>query len=189
MGPISEQTGVKFYIIDESEVGHQLENDICNALTVCFPADKEIFSRCSWWHSKPSWRIIAFSGINNLVGHIAMIERQITVGDDVASFLIGGVQSVFVVPEKRGKGISAKLMELAMQHAKDRKLDCGILFCIPELEKCYAKSGWQKIDTQIYMLDNNNKKVPIPSKNIAMIYSINDFNFPLGSICLNGQDW
>ena len=178
-----------FYLLEESQLTPQLEEIICGGLVTCFPNDVELFSKSSWWHSKPSWRILAMTDSDTIAGHIAMIERPINVGNLCETVQIAGVQSVFVMPNQRGTGLSAKLLQLSMANAIKRKLDSGVLFCVPELEKVYAAMGWHKINDLVYMQDDAGKKVPLPSKNITMIYPIDNFNFPPGIIHLNGHDW
>ena len=67
-----------YSVIDEAEISQEFDCSIRHALVECFPADKEAFFRCSWWHSRPSWRILAHTTKNELVGHIAIVERDVS---------------------------------------------------------------------------------------------------------------
>ena len=149
----------------------------------------DLFSKCSWWHSKPSWRVLAFTDSNAIAGHVAIIERQITAANQSTPIQIAGMQSVFVMPNQRGTGLAEELMRLSINYAAKRRLDSGVLFCVPEIEKVYAAMGWHKINDFVYRQDDAGKKAPLPSKNITMIYPIDNFNFPPGIIHLNGHDW
>ena len=49
--------------------------------------------------------------------------------------------------------------------------------------------GWQKIDANVLMKDEQGNSVPIPGKNIAMIYPLKRKDFPSGDVDLDGLDW
>jgi hypothetical protein len=49
--------------------------------------------------------------------------------------------------------------------------------------------GWTRIDTDVLMRNKEGKAVPIPGKNIAMVYPLNEKEFPAGEIDLEGPDW
>ncbi|MHB9070848.1 MAG: GNAT family N-acetyltransferase [Sedimentisphaerales bacterium] len=178
-----------YSVIDEAEISQELDLSIRHALVECFPADKEAFSRCSWWHSKPSWRILAHTSKNELIGHVAIIKRNVAVGTQRSVVRTAGIQSVFIRPAQRGKGISDRLLMVAMEEAARQNLDSGILFCVPKLEKIYDRTGWRKTDSLVYTLNSRHETVPISQKNITMIHPISNFSFPAGDIYLNGQDW
>jgi hypothetical protein len=80
-------------------------------------------------------------------------------------------------------------MARAMEEAKQRGVPFGLLFCVPELENFYARQGWERLDRPITMLDAEGRRVPIPSKNIAMILRLGDKPLPPGEIDLQGRDW
>ena len=189
MKGVFQKDDFAYSVIDEAEISQELDRSIRHALAECFPADKEVFSRCSWWYSRPSWRILAHTSKNELIGHVAIVERDVAVGPQRSVVRIAGIQSVFVRPAQRGKGISDRLLMIAMEEAARRNLDSGILFCVPKLEKVYDRTGWRKTDSSSYMLSDRHETVPISQKNITMIRPINNFDFPAGDIHLNGPDW
>ena len=78
---------------------------------------------------------------------------------------------------------------LAMTEAEKRGFDAGLLFCIDALKKVYGRMGWQRIDSDVYMLDEREAKTPIASKNITMSYPLGKSEFPSGDIDLAGADW
>ncbi len=181
--------GVAYYLVEENEISQELDELIRRSLVECFPADKEWFSQNSWWHCKPAWRIVAMNLNDDLVGHIAIVARTIAVGKGQKHVEAAGVQSLFVMPSYRGKGIADWLLITAMNEALERSLNAGVLFCKPELEKVYKKTGWSKIDSPVFMSEAKDQTVPIPQTNITMVYLINNFAFPAGEIHLNGPDW
>jgi GNAT superfamily N-acetyltransferase len=189
MRGVFQKDDFAYSFIGETEISQELDRSIRHALAECFPADKEAFSRSSWWHSRPSWRILAYTAKNELAGHVAIVERDVTVGPQRSVVHTAGIQSVFVMPAQRGKGIADRLLMVAMEEAAVRHFDSGILFCVPELEKVYARTGWRKTVSSVYAIDDRYETVPTSEKNIIMIYPINNFVFPAGDICLNGPDW
>jgi hypothetical protein len=97
---------------------------------------------------------------------------------------------VFVLPDQRGKGLSDRVMVAAMKEAAAGHYDCGLLFCVPELEKVYARCGWKRLaDVPVIRIDERRTEVPIPGKNIAMFYPLKVTEFPPGRIHLQGNDW
>ena len=111
------------------------------------------------------------------------------VGKESIPVKVAGIQSVFVHPGMQGTGLSDKIMEMSMKRADQQSLDAGFLFCVPELEKAYCRMGWQKINADVLMQDEQGNVVPIPGKNIAMIYPLKRKDFPAGNVDLAGQDW
>ena len=115
MKDVFQKDDFAYSVIDEAEISQELDRSIRHALAECFPADKEVFSRCSWWYSRPSWRILAHTSKNELIGHVAIVERDVAVGPQRSVVRIAGIQSVFVRPAQRGKGISDLLLMIAMK--------------------------------------------------------------------------
>jgi hypothetical protein len=77
-----------------------------------------------------------------------------------------------------------------MDEARRRDYDCGFLFCVPELEKVYARCGWLLLPPEpIIRIDETGAETPIPGKNIAMWHPLRADTFPPGVIHLQGNDW
>jgi len=53
---------------------------------------------------------------------------------------------VFVLPEARGRGIGARLIEHALQKAREMALPELYLYT-PDVQAVYAKYGWREIGT------------------------------------------
>lgn len=181
-------------VIDEKDISEELDIAIREGLVECFPPDAEYFSRQSWWHARPAWRVLAVGDDGKVIGHIAVVVRTVSVGPGGVPVRSAGIQSVFVRPEHRGKGLSDQMMAQAIAEAKERQLDAGLLFCVPKYENVYRRMGWIKIDVRqtygrILMRNEEGKAMPIPGKNITMVYPLNVKRFPTGSIDLKGPDW
>ena len=54
---------------------------------------------------------------------------------------------VFVLPEARGRGIGARLIEHALQQAREMALPELYLYT-PDVQAGYAKYGWREIETR-----------------------------------------
>jgi hypothetical protein len=76
-----------------------------------------------------------------------------------------------------------------MEEATRLGFDAGLLFCIGELEAVYGRMSWHKLDFDVYMLDAESEKVPIPAKNTTMFYPLAKRQLPPGDIDLAGTDW
>jgi GNAT superfamily N-acetyltransferase len=176
-------------VIDERDISEELDIAIRDGLVECFPPDTEYFSRQSWWHTRPAWRVLAVGDDGQVIGHVAVVVRTVSVGPGRVPVRSAGIQSFFVRPEYRGRGLSDKIMAQAMAEAEQRQLDAGLLFCVPEYEPVYERMGWTRIDANFLMRNDEGKAVPIPGKNMAMVYPLNEKEFPIGEIDLEGPDW
>jgi len=175
-------------IINEAEVTSELDLEIKEALCRCFPGDAEIFSRSRAWHgSAPAWSVIMVDN-NRIAVHAGIVDRTVKVGETFVR--VAGIQNVFVLPEYRGMGLCEKVMAAAMQEAEKRNFDAGLLYCVPKLEKVYAKCGWRLLpERKIIRIDENSKHIPLPAKNITMVFPLKVREFPDGIINLQGNDW
>jgi predicted N-acetyltransferase YhbS len=175
-------------IVDESDVDVFLDQKIRNGLCVCFPEDVSVFSQTRAWHcSAPAWSVI-MKEREKIIAHCGVVDRTIKAGE--VPIRIAGIQNVFVLPDHRGKGLCDKVMNKAMEEAERRQYECGLLFCVPELEKVYARCGWKLLPREnVYRIDENGEVKALPEKNIAMFHPLKRTIFPPGDISLEGNDW
>ncbi len=180
---------MELLVIDESEMTPEMDAGIREGLCECFPADADVFSRTRAWHgSLASWSILLREPSGHIVAHTGVVDRKILAGD--VPLHVAGIQNVFVLPDQRGKGLSDRVMVAAMKEAAAGHYDCGLLFCVPELEKVYARCGWKRLaDVPVIRINERRMEVPIPGKNIAMFYPLKVTEFPAGRIHLQGNDW
>ena len=124
--------------IEESDLSLETDQEIKDALCMCFPDCYDAFSESSAWHgSSPEYSVIAIQD-EKIIAHVGVVHREISV-KGVAALTVAGIQNVFVFPEHRGKGLVDKIMQEAMNVAAKKKFDCGLLFCVPALEKIYLR--------------------------------------------------
>jgi len=179
----------RFCVINEENISPALDKAIRETLVVCFPSDREHFQRCSWWHCVPAYRVLGKDDRDSIVAHVAVVERSVTVGRNLSKVRVAGVQSFCVLPNYRGTGLSDRMMSITMEQANRRGFDTGLLFCLNRMETVYARMGWQKLDSDVYMSDDKEGKTLIPAKNITMFYPLGRRQFPAGDIDLAGTDW
>lgn len=180
---------VNEFVIDEKDISDALDTAIRDGLVECFPPDVEYFSKQSWWHSRPQWRTLAQNDKGQIIGHIAVVIREVMVGDESLPVKVAGIQSVFVCPKKQGTGLSDKIMQKTMRTAFEQDIAMGFLHCAPKFEKTYRRMGWQKIDANVLMQDERGNTVPLPGKSIAMIYPLKRKKILSGDVDLAGRDW
>jgi len=175
-------------VVDEKDVDAILDQRIREGLCISFPRDASVFSRNRAWHgSAPAWNVILEQD-DRIIAHCGIVDRTIKVGNEFLH--IAGVQNVYVMPTFRGKGFCDGVMNSAMGDAGRRGYDCGLLFCVPELEKVYARCGWRLLPNEnVYRMDENGEILPLPGKNIAMFFPLKRKGFPAGDISLEGNDW
>lgn len=165
----------------------RLNAGILAGLCETFPDDREYFSKQRGWHgSIPEFTLVAREG-ERLLGHIAVVERVVGVGND--SVKVGGVQNVFVMPEARGTGLSGELMREALAEMSARGYGCGLLFCLKALEKVYAPQGWRRVEGRKVTRRENDESRPLPDNNITMYFPLAIQSLPDGDIDLRGNDW
>ncbi len=180
---------ILFSIIDEEDILPELDRAIRETLVMCFPADREYYQQRSWWHCTPLYRALGRNKKGEIVAHTAMVERSVVTGPKLLKVRVAGVQSFCVLPAYRGRGLSDKMMSIAMQEAQKRGFDAGLLFCQRHLETVYGRMGWSRLKAAVYMLDSEKNKTLIPAKNISMFYPLIMKQFLPGDIDLAGTDW
>ena len=180
---------ILFSVVREQDIAPDLDKAIRDLLVECFPADREYYQRQSWWHCVPAYRVLGRDLSGSIVAHAATVERTVNLGDGNVRIRVAGVQSFCVSQDHRGTGLSKKLMSAAMEEAARLGFDAGLLFCMGELEAVYGRMCWQKLDSDVYMFDEEGGKIPIPAKNITMFYPLAKRQLPPGDIDLAGTDW
>ncbi len=175
-------------IINEPEMDVRHDAGIREGLCICFPADREIFSRTRTWHGTlPTWSVLLKDG-DVVAAHAGIVERTIRAGSEEVH--VAGVQNVFVLPEYRKEGLFKDVMIVTMEEADRRGLECGFLFCTPQIGKFYKWLKWRLLDVKaITRIDADGEEKPIPGKNVAMFYPLRRKSFPVGDIHLQGNDW
>ena len=174
--------------LKDAQIDERLDQSIREGLCICFPPDKEVFSKSRAWHGTlPSWTLLIEDN-SQIIAHIGIVERKIRVTNEQIS--IAGLQNLFVLPAHRGKGFSPKMMKASMKEAGNLGHDFGLLFCVPQLEKLYALSKWKSLPSRrITHINKAGQEIDLPSKTVTMYYPLARSEFPEGDIHLQGSDW
>jgi GNAT superfamily N-acetyltransferase len=180
---------ISLCVVNEQDISVELDRSIRNTLVVCFPADRDYYSKQSWWYCIPIYRVLARDSKDVIVAHAAVVRRDVVVGESSLTVRVAGIQSFCILPNYRGTGLSDTMMSVVMQEAKRRSFNAGLLFCLPQLEPVYGRMGWSRLDAAVYMADDKENRKLIPAKNITMFYPLRIKQFPAGDIDLAGTDW
>lgn len=175
-------------IVFEKDMDERTDREIRKGLCECYPLDVEVFAKTRAWHgSSPAWSACREED-DRVTAHVGIVTREISVG--IEKLRVAGIQNVFVLPSHRGMGLGGVIMQVAMDMAKGMGYDSGLLFCIPELEKMYARCGWTLLPKEeIVRVAESGREIPLPAKNIAMFHPLRRKDFPPGNIHLCGNDW
>ncbi len=175
-------------VIAEADISTVLDRRIKEGLCASFPENKDFFAKSRYWNGvAPEFSIVGMEG-ENVIGYIAVISREIQVGSNTM-LSIFGIQNVFVLPEYRGKGVLDIIMDKTLNESGKRNYDCGLLFCMPVLEKIYVRSGWKTLkNVSVFEMDEKGIRIP-KTKGICMYYPGGISQFPKGDINLMGKSW
>lgn len=175
-------------IIDEKAMDVATDAAVKQGLCACFPGDVPVFSHTRAWHgSAPAYSVLIEDG-QQVVAHVGVVDRVIEAGDERVR--IAGVQNVFVRAEFRGRGLVDEVMRASMAEATNRGMDAGMLFCLPALEKVYARAGWRTLPPRtVWATRANGERYRLDEKNLLMFHPLAKEAFPAGTIDLNGDDW
>ncbi len=174
-------------VIDESRMPAAVDAAIRTLLCECFPDDVESFRRTRHWHGCAPLYSVVLAEDGRTVGHVGVIARTIRWG--TAQIMVAGIQNVAVHPSLRGRGQGARVMTQAMEEARRRGFEFGLLFCLSRLEKFYRSLGWITIHESIVMADADGNRVAKDATSICMALKLSDSAMPRGPIDLQGRDW
>jgi len=66
---------VEIRILKEDQIDEGLDQSIKNGLCICFPPDKEVFSKSRFWHgSAPAWTVLIKED-SEVLAHVGIVER------------------------------------------------------------------------------------------------------------------
>ncbi len=175
-------------IIDEQRMDHATDHAIKAALVVCFPDAVANFSQTRVWHgSAPAYTVLMESD-GTVIAHLGVVQREIRVGDQPVS--MAGVQNVCVRPEHRGRGLVDQILNESMLEAHRRHIDLGLLFCVPKLEKVYARCGWRPATPRVIQATRTSgERYQLDDHNILMFHPLRIDQLPPGDIDLIADDW
>ncbi|MGA5266805.1 GNAT family N-acetyltransferase [Streptomyces lydicamycinicus] len=82
-----------------------------------------------------------------LVAHTGLVTVPLSIG--AVETRAVGVGGVIVAPDLRGQGLVRIVMTAALEHARTRGPEYGLLFCMPHLLPLYERFGWQQLHEEV----------------------------------------
>ncbi len=181
---------IRFQVIEEQSISVSLDKKIREALCRCFEKDTPYFSQSRGWNgSFPAWTVVGLTEDGYPAVHAGIIEREILVNQIPVSAL--GIQNVYVLPEYRGLGMTGQLMDAVIREGRLRKIDTGLLFCRPHIEKVYVRLGWRRAAVEKIVV-RTEEGAAMERKLLhdnLFWYPISSDREPSGIIDLCGKDW
>ena len=172
----------------EEDVLSPLDNEIRHLLCVCFPNDEAHFRQTRYWNEHKPAFVITLNSDAELVGHVSLVELSVSVGTYCLS--VAALGCFAVKPTHQGRGLASNLLNAFRNLSLEEKFDLGLLLCLPELEKVYAKAGWITLqDRTLSLKTENNAIEEYHGKNIAMWLPLVRTSLPEGDISINKKEW
>ncbi|MDD3365771.1 MAG: GNAT family N-acetyltransferase [Sphaerochaetaceae bacterium] len=181
---------LRFVVYREDCIDDELDKKIRTNLCICFPHSAWYFKHSRGWKgSFPHWSVVVLDSSDDPVAHCGVIERTITIAN--TSYVIFGIQNVYVVEALRNLGIAKTLLQKVEEEAFQQELDFGLLFCRPHVAKLYTDLGWVAVpETSIWVTTENGEKSRREFKHDLLYFKpIRLQELPQGSIYFNGPDW
>lgn len=103
---------------------------------------EEEFGRAGRWAEPDYYLTLSVEG--QLAGRLAVFDRQVSVGGEIAK--VGGIGGVATKAEFRHRGVASALLSRAAAFMKDDLgVEFGYLLCRHEVSPVYAKLGWIRV--------------------------------------------
>ena len=133
------------YIDASAELGAQ----VCALLNDAFPdgAPNELSGYYSR-HGVPTTTMLLREG-RRVVGHLAMYERQIKLGDETVD--VGLLGEIAIAADRRRAGLARGLVRHAHDHLQGRSIPFSILFAYEP--HVYMSSGYKVMQNETRFLD------------------------------------
>jgi predicted N-acetyltransferase YhbS len=120
-----------------------------------------------------------------IVAQLGLLKRDILVGG--ARLTVGGVGGVATLPAWQRRGLGSALMRAAAQFLQSKLIvPFGLLVCADETQPFYARLGWEKVATELWVTQVKKSR---PLQTAVMILPLADQEWPQGRIDLCGLPW
>ena len=140
---MSSEQQITIQTLSEEQIDAALDAKLRKHLCEIFPNWASVFNTRRAWHDAvPVFTILATDASGEIVGHIAVVERTITTEWN-ARFAVASIQGVSVDPSYRGTGLSARLLDAALEEWRKLGYLYAILFCRKPLVPFYERNGWK----------------------------------------------
>ena len=140
----------------EYDIDPDLHGQITNLKNESFPGYEK---PRSYYKQLPHFRFLVFEA-DQLIGHMGIDHRVISVGDDV--FTIFGITDLCVAANYRCQGIASRLLTEVFNLGSDKHID--FLFLVATDHRLYIKNGFMPLSsycTWLRISDHKNYGVTI----------------------------
>lgn len=182
--------GFHFVVYNEEDITQELDVKIRENLCATFPHSAWYFKDYRGWNGAfPDWSLIGLDASDNPIAHCGIIERDIRIEDQ--SYVIFGVQNVYVLESHRGKGLAKELMKRVEAEGVRRELDFGLLFARPRVAKLYLDLGWVEVKDAVLIVQSKGGKECQREfvHDILFFKGLREEQIPPGTVYFNGPDW
>lgn len=174
-------------IEDHGQIPADLDTAILRTLAACYPEHRDMFARTRHWRGHiAAYRVIALDG-GIVAAHVAVVDCTIRVGE--ASVRVAGVGQVAALPPYRKTGLIDRLLARAVDEAKDRGFDIGMLFCQERVRRVYERNGWIDITGRPCTRTEAGERILMPPDHLRMMVPLAMAELPPGPIDLGGDKW
>ena len=138
------------------------------------------------WRQKDLHFIFDDDATGRALAHVSLLRQEVEVDGQIIP--VGGIGGVFTAPTARGKGHAAKLIDHALDYARER-LACrfGMLLCNTRVRPYYEMLGWQVIADPVSILHQGQ---PIRCPTNVMIKPLQAaVVWPNGAVDLRSRPW
>jgi predicted N-acetyltransferase YhbS len=103
-------------------------------------------------HGIPTATLLLGEG-SRVIGHLAIYERQIGIGDETLQ--AGLLGEIAVAADRRRAGLARRLVRHAHEHLRARSIAFSILFAYEP--RVYESSGYRLMPNQMHFLDTDGR--------------------------------
>ena len=172
--------------LDENAIDAALDVRIREHLSRCFPDSPDKFRKYRVWHNvSPEYTVLIRQKSNDngepqVIGHVGVVIRTITTTWNWR-YNVAGIQGVSVAEEFRHGGLAVRMLERALDEARQRGYLYAVLFCKEPLVPFYAQQGWRLTDDSVIMWNEEDRPILMRS-NCPMYKELTDQPFPEGPV-------
>jgi predicted acetyltransferase len=100
--------------------------------------------------AQPDQRVLVFDRANTIIGHVAIVIRNATWGDQAIK--IGGIGGVATRDDSRRRGVERAAVAKGIEEIRAHNADFGLLFCEPRHAPLYQKLGWRAFEGEVIVV-------------------------------------
>ncbi len=182
--------------LDESDVDAALDMQIREHLARCFPDSPEKFQFRRVWHNvSPEYTVLVREKQDGeepgndrsaIIGHVGVVVRTITTTWNWR-YNVASIQGVSVAESHRHAGLAIRMIDRALDEARQRGYLYAVLFCKETLVSFYEKQGWRLTDDSVIM--RNEQDCPIKMRsNCPMYKELTEKPFPEGPVDVHNPE-